>query len=238
MQCDTIMTQWKYFMKCSVCSVLVYLSQTNALGFGRVLSALPNCLYFPGMSSSSGWQFIFHVTCAVCRLLGAVCVHSQLQNATRAFVWTRSANPFSRTSLDQRTFKSNWSLLVVKSSWKYLRLEVITLRCAGRRAPSTVVPMQNRRSASAGSSLSWRAGNDWTNSTTTNPSRTEAITGGFCLFSLVFRFLPRFYIPFTPFLACSPTYRKSKLSLKVLRLKYCYPFKTGWATPFWWYAAT
>ena len=59
MQCDTIMTQWKYFMKCSVCSVLVYLSQTNALGFGRVLSALPNCLYFPGMSSSSAWQFIF-----------------------------------------------------------------------------------------------------------------------------------------------------------------------------------
>ena len=183
-------------------------------------------------------SLFFHVTCAVCRLLGAVCVHSQLQNATRAFVWTRSANPFSRTSLDQRTSKSNWSLLVVKSSWKYLRLEVITLRCAGRRAPSTVVPMQNRRSASAGSSLSWRAGNDWTNSTTTNPSRTEATTGGFCLFSLVLRFLPRFYIPFTPFLACSPTYRKSKLSLKVLRLKYCYPLKTGWATPFWWYAAT
>ena len=44
MQCDTIMTQWKYFMRCSVCSVLVYLSQTNALGFGRVLSALPNCV--------------------------------------------------------------------------------------------------------------------------------------------------------------------------------------------------
>ena len=56
MQCDTIMTQWKYFMKCSVCSVLVYLSQKNALGFGRVLSALPNCLYFPGMPSSSAWQ--------------------------------------------------------------------------------------------------------------------------------------------------------------------------------------
>ena len=71
-------------------------------------------------------SLFFHVTCAVCRLLGAVCVHSQLQNATRAFVWTRSANPFSRTSLDQRTSKSNWSLLVVKSSWKYVRLKVIT----------------------------------------------------------------------------------------------------------------
>ena len=187
MECN-ITYQYHYYIEWTVCHVLISLKQVPcqevwvcpfrnirlSVLFRHVLSSRPLGSFFSCHMHS---QCVAMGAASYVKLSRAFTTSKcNFRQRTKGFNGTHSVKP------------SQFSRLFVLSNL-FHQIEM-TLPCAGPLAPSTVVPMQNRRSASAGSSLSWRAGNDWTNSTTTNPSRTEAITGGFCLFYLVLRFLP------------------------------------------------
>ena len=92
--------------------------------------------------------------------------------------------------------------------------------------------MQNRRSASVESSLSWRAENDWTSWTTMSPLRTEAITGGKILnFFTSLVVFPAFTTLYT-LIACFPTYRKSKFRSHWTEARILPPPKNGLSNAF------